>query len=207
MIDSGCSTFLLPLTQETLNELEKLYIFPEYIWRIGGTKGFGALSSPTLAIRSGLNKPFEAILLKDVRPFKICLPYLRFHISFTLAKVLSKKRWLFGKKKLKNHIKGMSKISKIFNTESFDCLGGEREFALIGQTFLSPYDMLQKFNVVAILDPKFFETNCDTIVEMGKLRGLAGLCEDFYFPEGIDGLEDIDHDQDDNEFTNSDSDI
>lgn len=200
MIDSGCSTFLLPLDEQILEILETKYNTKyDYLWNIGGSKGVGALSSPTLIIKGTGNEKIEVVLTENTKSFKMEILYFRFHVSLKMAKILVKRKFINGRLKLKEHIKASEKIAKAFNDQkAIEKFGGERKYALLGQTFLGNFDIVQKFNVIIVLDPLFFEKKLDIIKEAKKIHSLGEICKCNIFPD-FDDLEDQDHDYDDDE--------
>lgn len=84
MVDTGCSSLLLPLADGDLNSLVSNFSPPAHSWRIGGSVGVGVLNSLTLILRHTTPDTDFKIRLRDN---ELKSPYLRFHLCYEDAKV------------------------------------------------------------------------------------------------------------------------
>lgn len=84
MVDTGCSSLLLPLADGDLNYLVGNFPPLGCVWRIGGSVGVGVPNSLTLILRHALPDTYFKIRLHGT---KLKSSYLRFHLCYEDAKV------------------------------------------------------------------------------------------------------------------------
>lgn len=195
LIDTGCSTLLLPLSHANLDEILLKYASNFYIWTVSSSKGTGALSSPTLKISH--SQGFKVSLMTDLYSNKISLDYLRFHISPSIAErlILAAPITAFGKEKLKNFLNQIG-ILKILSPSVKITM--ERHQALIGQWVLSKFCLIQhQMIIAAIAGDSSYLTNLNVNEEFFKLINLGeSLIQMHFGEEEFNDLEDEENESD-----------
>ena len=206
MLDTGCSSYLLPMTKEDLLFVGANYSKKLYDWKIGGTKGVGSLSSPTLKITNMVDS-FLLTFLNDLRPFKINLPYLRFHISYDLAKILAEdKVYPITKREvniLNLHIKAIDKISLLFKEPNY-FQKTIRDYALLGQAIFKEFCIIQRSPILVVLNKKSQMNFFEQMELFNQIRKITNVnIKENFAPEEFE-FEDQDHDFDDDSNINQD---
>jgi len=179
MLDSGCSTILLPIcSSQQITEMSTLFPLQRFNWQIGGSKGVGALHSPTLMIKPLPQETKQTITVslgQDVFTNTFELPFLRFHVCYDDAKQLNSIDRVIGKDILQKFISTVENLQKVCPSIS---IAERRTHALVGQAILRQPGItcfqLPSIMIVAKLatvDPSL------AITALGDLdRSLAGKC-------------------------------
>ena len=196
LIDPGCSTMLIPLSSLNLDEIISKYSSPDFDWKISSSKGTGALKTPTLLVKK-YNYAFPLELMTDVLTCngKIKLDYLRFHVSYEIAKRLEDfpKLNKSSKTKLTIFIKQMERLKTDYPKKDFSA---ERKHALIGQLILSQFSLVQHRAIFAAIDSQNLgKMKIDEIFENMVMVGDENITNNFEEDEFSD-LEDQDQDSD-----------
>lgn len=195
MIDSGCTTFLLPFPESIpFDEFEKMFL--NDFWMIDYSVGTGALHAPILKIKQDElleQPPFEIVLDKSLA--KLTTKYLRFHLSFdatnTLLSSSSNKLDPCDLKKMEDFISAVRVLRKEFPKN--DLIGKKRSYVLLGQTFFKKYYMIQARFVTFFINPINFDWE-----KLKPLDQEFGKERKNFFDENknFEELEDADHEGD-----------
>ena len=182
MIDSGCNSLLLPFPQD-ISSL-KPFSGKRYAWTVSTSSGIGAISSPTLTIKSKF-LPDVGELKLSLMSHSVPLPRLRFHVTKEAA------RLLLEMEKIDD---GEKTILRTF----LDALGESesklRTHVLLGQLFLSNYLSVQSNPVFMICEKSYNGPLQEDLLTVWEIvKPLIDTFENFH------DLEDEDHDGDDNE--------
>jgi len=202
MIDSGCNAILLPIcNKEQLDEMAKLFPPNRFVWSVGGSKGVGAVHSPTLVLKPLGSEPkqtFSVSLGQDVFQNTFELPFLRFHVCYEDAKTLNSTAHVIGKQNLVPFISKVETLQKaIPNLE----IAERRYHALIGQAILrQPGSTVLQLPSVMIVTTLASVPPVSGTVLANLDRSLAGKCLDIvskhFEVKEFQELEDEDHDDD-----------
>eukprot|EP01126_Amoeba_proteus_P056318 TRINITY_DN7064_c0_g1_i3.p1 TRINITY_DN7064_c0_g1~~TRINITY_DN7064_c0_g1_i3.p1 ORF type:complete len:187 (+),score=29.39 TRINITY_DN7064_c0_g1_i3:448-1008(+) len=133
MIDTGCSSLLLPLKSEQLSSLALSFPHPTFLWSIGGSIGVGSLNAVTLIVKRPGHTFDCSLNSSSILP----IPFLRFHLCLEDVKWLEQNcTWLDNNscEKLQVWKDTTEKVKNI----GVKC-GERRTQALLGQIILSKY--------------------------------------------------------------------
>jgi len=197
MMDSGCGSLLLPLDNKSLDFITNNFSSHSYLWKVGGTKGVGALDSKTLTI-DNLTGKFTIKLMTDILSYSKKVTKLRFHVSYHMALQLLDKPQISSNEKnlanLKSHVNIIDEVNKILEKENSkgDVLKVERTHALIGQTFFGHKDVIQKRDIMCVLKPQVLKKSLtDKFFLMEKIS--RDIIKNNFQNAEFDDLEDQDH--------------
>ena len=189
LLDSGCSTLLLPFPLD--RGFPQDFTTPEYYsWAVSSSQGTGAVHSPVLKIKRRMGGKFPCILAGKDQPR---LEMLRFHLGSQAANRLLDPA--LGYRRLLD----ANSLTKL--TDFISVLGAresrERSYALLGQSYLRQVMYCQLGDVALALSTDFDGTeNIKLIIGRYELK-LAPLVESF---EGFHDFEDDDGDEDEEDY-------
>jgi hypothetical protein len=191
MVDSGCSSLLLPfpLSDGFPPELSTVELCQ---WFVSSSRGTGALHSPVLKINKRLSAGFRCTLAGRDQPLELNL--LRIHLGRQACERI-----------LAEYIEMLDQacIDKLNEFLRQTRIGGhaspERSYALLGQSYLKHVFYCQKGDVALALSNDYTGTSNENILMiMGRYeRKLAPMVQNF---EGFQDLEDDDGDEDEEHF-------
>lgn len=95
MVDSGCSTLLLPITGEVDNNIHSLkqsFPFVDHVWSIHNGKGVGSINVVLKIHKRNPAQTFNVQLGVDLGGGVMNVPYLRFHLCGEDLAVMSRFR-------------------------------------------------------------------------------------------------------------------
>ena len=185
LLDSGCSSLLLPFPLES-GFPENLLLPEIYKWSVSFSRGTGAIHSPVLKITMRLGGRFPCTLAGKEQPN---LPFLRFHVGSDAARQLLSQQNLRG-------LLDRGCINKLndFLGQLGECQSPERTYALLGQSYLSQVMYCQKGDISVMFSNNFVDHGESIVGIMGRYhQKLEPLVEAF---EGFHDLEDDDGDED-----------
>lgn len=187
LLDSGCSTLLLPFPVGT--GFPAAFFSARYKWIVSSSRGTGAIHSPVLKINMRLGGEFPLTLAGKAQP---PIQFLRFHVGSQAV------NQLLNNQGFRTMLDDRS-INKLNDFRS--ALGArvspERTYALLGQSYFSRV-MYCQFGDVALAFSREFDGR-DNVVEImaNYERKLEPLVEAF---EGFHDLEDDDGDEDEEDY-------
>jgi len=191
MVDSGCSTMLLPLAEGQLHNLASLFPATDYHWRITVSNGVGA-NSLCLYLTKDVGM-VNVVLCGDLglpKPPRPCeVRYFRFHLCTEDLEELLKITTPLDpsqKSRITNFLAKNPNPTK------------RRKYALLGQGLLGNYSNIQHGVAFVVVDPASFSpANLWSVLADYEhfLTQLPGGT----LPDGFDDLEDDDHDGDDDD--------
>jgi hypothetical protein len=174
MIDNGCSSMLLPFPgEEALRE----FADDNHIWRVGGSRGTGAVNSVTLTITNSLHPTIGTMHLANNPVME--LPGLRFHLSTASAQIVLN----MGRVQNRTHAQKLQDFANQNHSSN------ERHHVLLGQTLLDTVVSVQARDAFVIAQAD----HVPTADEIRRVRQVLATIEN---PEWFDDLEDEDHDGD-----------
>lgn len=199
MMDSGCSSHLLPIDDEIYELILQKFVNDFYRWEIKQGKGVAAFNSPILTI-----KPIDGSNIKvklnfyEKLYFETVIPNLRFHVSMKDAQALLTNNLVIQKiskpsqEILRIFVKQIEFMQKKFK----DLLFGERrKHVLIGQDIIKHFVAIQFNKIALFLDPQHLNENISILKKIDKVINIAedNVIREFSKNE-FDNLEDEDHD-------------
>jgi hypothetical protein len=181
LVDSGCSTILLPVAK---NELEGLFdMFPNdrYTWRVGGSTGVGG-GTKVLLVESVDRVKFEVKLCQDIigHPHSVCVQTLRFSLCSEDAGTILRNPDMvtrFG-------TKAKSTLEEYANSSA-----PRRSHALLGQSVLKQLSCVKHSRVEFHVDPAHYEISSWNEVSCDTSR----LLEQIILPDDFEDWEDDDN--------------
>lgn len=187
LLDSGCSTLLLPFPIST--GFPTAFLSARYKWIVSSSRGTGAVHSPVLKIKLRLGGEFPLTLAGKDQPH---IEFLRFHLGSEAV------NQLLNNQGFRNMLDDSS-INKLndFRSALGDMVSPERTYALLGQSYFSRV-MYCQLGDVALAFAREYDGS-DNVVEImaNYERKLEPLVEAF---EGFHDLEDDDGDEDEEEY-------
>ena len=187
LIDSGCSSLLLPFPLNS-SFPQALLLQARYKWTVSFSRGTGAIHSPVLKITMHLGGGFPCTLAGKEQPR---LPMLRFHVGSDAA------RQLLDTQNLRSMLDDncIRRLNDFLQQMGDRRHSPERTYALLGQSYLSEVMYCQKGDVAITFSNDFIDDGSESIVDiMGlyhqKLVPLVGAFEGFLDLEDDDGDED-----------------
>jgi hypothetical protein len=200
LLDSGCSTLLLPFPLDRGFPAQFLES-AVYQWIVSSSRGTGSVHSPVLKVKKHFGNFPCTLAGKEQPPFTM----LRFHLGSQAA------NQLLNTPELRQMLDGRC-VEKLndFLGQLRNRVALERTYALLGQSYLSHVMYCQMDDVAIALSTNFQGT--ENIVHiMGRYKQkLLPLVDAF---EGFHDLEDDDGDEDEEEYrlswdiSNSDDDV
>lgn len=186
MMDSGCSSILLPFPPDPT--VLEAFSGEQYRWQISFSRGAGAVGSLVLKIQphaQEIGGTFSIELAGKAQPFKF--PFLRIHLGSAAVTAL-----------LPNPKLGINNRGRL---QTFlDQLGGheakERRHVLLGQLYFQSVFFSAQVGGVIVALPLTCENITKSLMFQCSETALT-LAESV---EGFDDLEDDDHDGDDEEY-------
>jgi len=194
MFDSGCSTLLLPYPLETSFPPELLNN-SLYSWVVGTSRGTGAVHSLVLSVSSRIGRKFPVTLAGKAQGESRGVPKLRFQLgSGAVNQVLESPQLLALLDQ------GCIDMLNGFLTRIGDRTIEERNYALLGQSYLANVSQFQTGNVTLAISPDFPEN--ENLWEIaGRYQIMLGsMVREF---ENWSDLEDHDTDVDDEDYRTS----
>jgi hypothetical protein len=182
MVDSGCSSVLLPFPDGGVQVIERKFSPTRHEFTISSSKGTGAIHSLVLKIKSKMSQGFSIVLNGQLQP--VSLPFLRFHLGSSAATELEQVDWLDQNCKNELH----SFIQSLNGLEAM-----ERQHVLVGQSYISQMFSAQLGDIMIFM-------NKDTWLNYAaNLPDLIATFHDIARPmveryDGFHDLEDEDHD-------------
>jgi hypothetical protein len=194
MIDSGCNTHLLPMDENTLDDLVHYYSGAEFGWSIRTSGGVGAFASLVLVITASC--PMMTNLFADLFKLSVKLDHLRFHISLQDARdIISRK----PKRVIEADILSLEKFCEVaqwIQQKTGVEIGKRRSYALLGQSV-----MKQDFDVIQTPYITMFVHESDKMDWCSAKDIARCLWErfriEFESNEELQTMEDFDHDGED----------
>lgn len=187
MVDSGCSSVLLPFPIDDPGASLAGVANDRYDWTVTRSKGTGAVHSPVLKIKSKIGQEFDLKLAGKDQPIR--LPFLRFHLGKQAAGLLLDS---FGgmlqqkcKEDLRSFVRGLGDDADV----------PERRHVLLGLSYIRKVCSVQTADIVLFLDGNRWHLLAAGLpgIFAQKSTEARELAEAF---EGFDDLEDEDHDGD-----------
>lgn len=173
MIDSGCSTLLLPYPgRDILQSLAG----NEYLWRVGKSSGVGPVYTVVLMIKHYEHDSVGNIKLAGLPVMP--LPFYRIHLKPAEAsEVLAM-----------NKLQGQSlTMTQEYAAANYPGANKPRHHVLLGQTVLDHYISVQHRNAFVM---------CTTMPSNNDMMRVHQLVNNLAKPPGFDMYEDDDHDGD-----------
>jgi hypothetical protein len=141
MIGNGCNSLILPLAQNQVDELVRLFPCSSHLWSISLFHSVSDVSSIVLKIRNLAPEPGFKVILHD--RFITTVPALRFHLHLEDAQRI---RDLSDTIKIKSkyHQILLNWISMVESIHGLGIMGAKRRtHALLGQSLLENYNCHQ----------------------------------------------------------------
>ena len=182
MVDSGCSSMLLPFPATGAQELERRFRPMRFHFTVACSKGTGAVHSLVLKVKSKINQGFDMVLNGQTQP--VSLPFLRFHLGRTAAAELSEADWLDQscKDRLDSYIQTLN------GSEA-----AERQHVLVGQSFMSQMFSAQQGDIIIFMNRNTWVTSAADLPDLfSRIHDIARPMVERY--DGFHDLEDEDHD-------------
>jgi hypothetical protein len=190
LVDSGCSTLLLPFPLSDGFPSDLLTALCH--WTVSSSRGTGPLHSPVLKIKRHLGARFRCTLAGKEQPQELKL--LRFHLGrLACDKILAEYRQMLDQACIDKLIEFLHQIQ----------LGGhaspERSYALLGQSYLKHVFYCQRGDVALALSNGYTGTSSENIILIMRRyeQKLAPMVRDF---AGFMDLEDDDGDEDEEDY-------
>ena len=180
LLDSGCSTLLLPFPLTA--GFPNVFCTSRYFWTVSSSRGPGAIHSPVLKIKLRLGGEFPLTLANKEQP---PLAILRFHIGSQAANMLLNT----------HHYRAMLDANSVTKLNDFrgalgDRTSPERTYALLGQSNFSRVMYCQLGDVAIALSRDF--DGCQNILDImaqyeRKMAPLVAAFDRFHDLEDDDG--------------------
>lgn len=181
LVDSGCSTILLPIVENELKSLLDKFPANLYIWRVGGSTGVGG-GSKVLLVESVDRVKFEVKLCQDIigHPHSVRVQTLRFSLcSEDTRTILGNPDMIarFG-------TKVKSTLEEYANSNA-----ARRSHALLGQSVLKQLSCVKHSRVEFHVDPAYYKISSWNEVS----RDTSRLLEQIILPDDFEDWEDDDN--------------